>query len=377
MKKLNKLLSLLLLLAVCVLPAGAENTAQAQTAYIDVTSSFLPTLNEWLPLLQLDGVEDYTARGQTTAMYGEDTELNIYYSSSFSQGIDEVGCTLTDGRLPGTGECLISTYFSSETGLLPGDELPLSGYLEETVYTPISGIYQPDEEEYGEPEVLMYFVFAAEETLLSVLNPDVQDCFIVDSILVKDDMPLEDFMAAGNELMADCGVRLINQEEKIRMAASGEPVAGETMVSAISGMELFGGELPEEILVPGGVTMVNIWATYCNPCISEMPDLGALNQEYADAGRPFRIVGVCLDATDYTGQVYSDLVETGRLIVEKTGASYLHIIPDAQMFGELAPQVTGVPTTFFLNDAGEVLGTFVGSRGKDEWREIIEYYLAQ
>ena len=38
-------------------------------------------------------------------------------------------------------------------------------------------------------------------------------------------------------------------------------------------------------------------------------------------------------------------------------------------------RVTAYPTTFFLNDADEVLGVYTGAREEDAWRAIIDSYL--
>lgn len=41
---------------------------------------------------------------------------------------------------------------------------------------------------------------------------------------------------------------------------------------------------------PGNVTLVNFWATWCPPCVEELPSLNRLQQRYS--GRPFRLISV-------------------------------------------------------------------------------------
>ena len=48
--------------------------------------------------------------------------------------------------------------------------------------------------------------------------------------------------------------------------------------------------------------MVNIWATFCSPCIREMPELAELNEAYGDN---FQVIGIVVDAADENGNLFS------------------------------------------------------------------------
>ena len=56
---------------------------------------------------------------------------------------------------------------------------------------------------------------------------------------------------------------------------------------------LTGEPVTQEIFGEAKLTMVNIWATYCGPCIQEMPELAELAREYEDRG--VQIVGLLSD----------------------------------------------------------------------------------
>ena len=56
---------------------------------------------------------------------------------------------------------------------------------------------------------------------------------------------------------------------------------------------LDGEKVTEEIFQQADLTMVNIWATFCGPCIQEMPDLAQLSEEYQDKG--VQIIGLIGD----------------------------------------------------------------------------------
>ena len=142
------------------------------------------------------------------------------------------------------------------------------------------------------------------------------------------------------------------------------------ILSAFTAQDLQGNGVNQEILAGKKLTMVNVWATFCGPCINEMPDLGALAQEYADKG--VQIVGLLSDAN-----VSASQVELAQEIVDATGANYLHIIPGTDMMG-LLYQITSVPTTFFVDETGTQVGTaYVGAKSKDAWAAIIDQMLEE
>lgn len=147
------------------------------------------------------------------------------------------------------------------------------------------------------------------------------------------------------------------------------------ILSAFTAQDLQGNGVNQEILKGKKLTMVNVWATFCGPCINEMPDLGALAQEYADKG--VQIVGLLSDANASDGSVSASQVELAQEIVDATGANYLHIIPGEDMMG-LLYQITSVPTTFFVDETGKQVGTaYVGAKSKDAWAAIIDQMLEE
>ena len=120
------------------------------------------------------------------------------------------------------------------------------------------------------------------------------------------------------------------------------------------------------------LTMVNVWATYCNPCLREMPDLGELAGEYDSAD--FQLYGIISDVQE--GADEADLKKAEELI-EKTGAHYPHLLLNESLYYALLTEVTGVPTTFFVDENGVVLGAVLGSKEKSVWKEIIDGLLEE
>lgn len=132
---------------------------------------------------------------------------------------------------------------------------------------------------------------------------------------------------------------------------------------------LDGTEVTQDIFKGADLTMVNIWGTFCGPCISEMPDLGEIADEYAEKG--VQIVGIVSDVTDPEN-------EEAKAIVEQTGADYTHIITTKSMLDGYLAGVQVVPTTVFVNGEGKKVGDiYTGAKSKEVWSGIIDELLEE
>ena len=80
-------------------------------------------------------------------------------------------------------------------------------------------------------------------------------------------------------------------------AKAPEKVEASPVFGNFNSVDVDGNKVSSEILKGKKVTMVNIWGTFCTPCIKEMPDLEKLNKEYADKG--FQVVGIVCDVAVY------------------------------------------------------------------------------
>ena len=158
-------------------------------------------------------------------------------------------------------------------------------------------------------------------------------------------------------------------------AASAEAERPSGVMSEFTTQDLDGNAVTAQDAFSGyALTMVNVWGTFCGPCIREMPDLGELSDEYADRG--VRIVGIVCDATGYGGVIDEDAMQAARDIVQETGADYLHLIPSPSL-DHLLAQISAVPTTFFVDENGCQVGkAYAGSRDKEDWAAILEETLA-
>lgn len=140
--------------------------------------------------------------------------------------------------------------------------------------------------------------------------------------------------------------------------------SGDVNFSKFTAADLEGNAVEGSVMGEADLTVLNIWATFCSPCIEEMPGLGELSEEYKGKGVQF--IGIPADATT------EDLLQTAKEIVSSTGADYLQIAPNQELMDLYLNQVMSVPETLFLDKEGNILQSFVGSRSKSEWKELIE-----
>ncbi len=102
----------------------------------------------------------------------------------------------------------------------------------------------------------------------------------------------------------------------------------------------------------GQVVLLNIWATWCQPCRVEMPSLERLHQRFA--GTDFRVVAVSVD---------KDGPEVVRRFVADLGLSF-DVLHDQTADIQRVYQTTGVPESFVIDRQGIIIKKVIGAA---EW----------
>lgn len=139
--------------------------------------------------------------------------------------------------------------------------------------------------------------------------------------------------------------------------------------------DLDGNKVNEGIFQGKKLTMINVWATFCGPCLNEMPALGKLAKAYGDE---FQIVGIVSDTVDMNARPIASQVQKAKALAKQTGADYLHLVPSKDLMEIHVGAVQAVPETVFLDENGRQVGeAYVGSHSEAEWASIIEDLLEQ
>jgi thiol-disulfide isomerase/thioredoxin len=110
--------------------------------------------------------------------------------------------------------------------------------------------------------------------------------------------------------------------------------------------------------------MINLWGTFCQPCIKEMPDLQRLQSKYEGSG--VKVLGVVVD---------KDPEAAGRIVSAKS-VDYQNVIPDSSLEKSICRAFDYVPATIFVDSKGQVLGELVsGSNSLEGYSKVIDKLL--
>jgi len=118
----------------------------------------------------------------------------------------------------------------------------------------------------------------------------------------------------------------------------------------------------------GQVVLVNFWATWCAPCVREMPDLERLHLALAEEG--FAVLAV---SQDRAGAV------AVAPFLARLGLQRLPVYLDPRGNLARAFAIKGLPTTFVIDRQGRVVAGLVGPADWDtpEARAFMRHYLRQ
>ena len=189
--------------------------------------------------------------------------------------------------------------------------------------------------------------------------------------IVPDYTGYEDFLREnlGNELYEEFDAQLKNAGSLKAQVSVKEPVrpvtaAGTGEQFVFETTDLDGNAVTSAALFAGHkVTMINIWATWCDPCKNELPELEEFAKELA--GKDCQIIGICED-TSYDDTAAAEAKE----ILAKAGVTY----PNIKATDEMLEMMTclAMPTSYFVDSEGHVLTMPVRGADFEKYRERIE-----
>ena len=157
-------------------------------------------------------------------------------------------------------------------------------------------------------------------------------------------------------------------------SSTGSPDTGDAKdMTGFSSTYIDGTAVSGDVLKGTRLTMVNVWATYCAPCLREMPDLERLSHEYGD---DFRIIGIPVDAADRAGRTDAEVLGEVRSILSDTGVTYPQILPSASLFALFLNDVQFIPYTVFVDENGKTVGEeYIGGRSYEDWKATVDELL--
>jgi len=217
---------------------------------------------------------------------------------------------------------------------------------------PYPYLYDGDTQEtsiaYGALATPHVFIFDAERTLQyvgrfddgEVKTPTSHDALnAVDALLAGEEVPVQTTRVFG------CSTKWSDKRDEAVKSLerwNAEPVSLEPI--DLEGVAKLAKNETDKL------TVVNLWATWCGPCVAELPEFVTMNRMYR--GRPFRLVTISLDDPEKKDQALRVLKEN---YVSST--NYILSSSDRDAFAEaLDSEWPGpIPYTLIIAPGGEVV----------------------
>lgn len=143
------------------------------------------------------------------------------------------------------------------------------------------------------------------------------------------------------------------EDEKITLSFTTKDVNGNDVTS-------------EEIFGSAEYTMLNCWASWCGPCVAEMPEVEELSKKFLENGG--QVIGVLVDGS-------RGGLEDGKQIIEETGVTYLNIVDWDGIHSQLNLQA--VPITYFVDKSGAIVGQPIVGAAPDQYERRMNRLLEE
>ncbi|GAA0180092.1 hypothetical protein SH2C18_28440 [Clostridium sediminicola] len=131
-----------------------------------------------------------------------------------------------------------------------------------------------------------------------------------------------------------------------QIKAEKDKEAKEFKMKEFTAKNLNGEDITLDYIKKNKLTMVNIWTTWCGPCVGEMSELAKLSKDMLPEG--VKLLGICVDGGDET--------EVAKQILADANVEFDVIIPDESIENGLLKLADGYPTTLFIDSEGKLVG---------------------
>ena len=163
---------------------------------------------------------------------------------------------------------------------------------------------------------------------------------------------MRSFISRTFRLLPVLGLALLLPALKAGAVEVGQPVPGWKLTD-LTGQPVTSSQFK------GKVVVVDFWATWCGPCISEIPGYVALQQKYGKDG--LVIVGV---SVDQNGPEHVKKFATAK------GMNYTIVMGDdavVESFGG----IDAIPTTFLIGRDGRLIHQKTGAMPREEYEKLV------
>lgn len=123
-----------------------------------------------------------------------------------------------------------------------------------------------------------------------------------------------------------------------------------------------GNAVTNDIFSDNKVTLVNLWGTWCGPCVAEIPTLQSVYERMKDKG--VGVIGVVEDA-----QGNEEMVQK---ILSECGVTYTNIYPDEKFYDDFVSLCFTFPSSLIVDNQGNVIMPLIsGANDAEEFEEML------
>ena len=148
---------------------------------------------------------------------------------------------------------------------------------------------------------------------------------------------------AGGKAATDASTSTESQADSKQAAAgkSEESKKEDVKFPEFNAKTVEGDEIGSDVFKDSKLTVVNVWGSWCGPCVQEIPELQKLSENMKD--KNVKVIGMAQDA----GSDFQAVKE----ILDKNKVTYQNIIPSGTT-EEFVMSLQAFPTTFFVDSEG-------------------------
>ncbi len=126
-------------------------------------------------------------------------------------------------------------------------------------------------------------------------------------------------------------------------------------------------EVTQDIFSDYDITVVHVWGTYCQPCISEMGDYAKLYKELPDNVNLIAVVCDVYDGIDNN-------VSSANDILSNAGAKFTNLRTSDDLY-DVISGLQYVPSSFFVDSKGHLIGEMMDGASFSDTKARLEGYL--
>lgn len=157
-------------------------------------------------------------------------------------------------------------------------------------------------------------------------------------------------------------------------------VVPKNLFANLETVDFEGNKVTADIFKDNDLTVINTWATWCGPCVGEIPELQEVSDELEKEGTKVAIKGLVIEDGDKGIQagLSEDERKNVQEVLDATKATYQQLLVSEDLAASALGKQAGFPTTYFVDSNGKMVGDpMTGSQDKAGWQKIIEKRLEE